>query len=320
MRKTLTSTAAAAVAGLLLVAGPTAHASPTAQAAPAAKGKTLAAAAWRAAAPAAHASPTALAAWRGTLADTPPLWWPPSSMRHLVTDLRAVLHHAGFRLTAAVGGKPPAQVRYIQSFSRLSFLAPSDVLLARQVGRDPVYSYLATELSHWGGEHPSGALWWTWYDPSAAESVRLMYWHAGPVAGGHLVRHPRAELIIIHYTSRITQAAGGQVPTSSGRIATLLERALHRAGFARVSDRRLIAADGRLLKDVRRYALAGACSSPFYLPSALPDPRVTITRGPTWGTVSWRARGGEVALHFDTSRCPAGPWRAQLTILKNAGR
>lgn len=112
------------------------------------------------------------------------------------------------------------------------------------------------------------------------------------------------------------------MPTSAGRIATLLERALHRAGFVRVSDRRLIAADGRLLKDVRSYASpASACSRAFYLPSALPDPRVTTAPRKEWGTVSWKERGGEVALYLDSSRCPAGGWSAQLTILKqNAGR
>jgi hypothetical protein len=333
MRKTLTSTAAAAVAGLLLAVGPTAHASPDTVAA-AASGKALAAAAWRTAA----GQPTfaaltyaALASPAARTAPTNPWYWPPPSMHALVPDLRAVLHHAGFHLTAGVGGKPPAQMRYVREFDRLSFVAPGERLLAEQVGLDPIYDYLSTALQRWAGEHRAGSLVWTWRDPAADESVTLRY--AGPAHGERAHQRPRAELIIIHYTPPreyataaalapgVTQAASGQVPTSSRRIATLLERALHRASFVRVSDRRLIAADGRLLKDVRRYASpASACSRAFYLPPALSDPRVTTTPGPAWGTVSWRARGSTVALYLDSSRCPAGGWRAQLTILKHAGR
>lgn len=190
MRKTLTSTTAAALAGLLLAAGPTARANPAAQAAPAAKGKTLAAAL---ASPAAQAAPAPAHQW----------WWRPDSMRQLVPDLCAVLRHAGFHLSTGVNGDPPESVGYIRSFVRMSFVAPpGDKLLMAQVGIDPLYNYLSTALSHWGAEHvPIWGRRWTWWDPAVDESVMLRYQDARP-RHGH--PQPRAELIIIHYTAPTT--------------------------------------------------------------------------------------------------------------------
>ena len=125
-----------------------------------------------------------------------PQWWKPGGMHQLKLDLRAVLHHAGFTLSAAVGGEPPASVHYIKSFNRLMFSARAGRRLEWQVGTDPLRDYLTTELSRWGATRTGDR--WVWR--SAGGSVTLIYQPAGPRAGRAALLHPEAELIIVHYT------------------------------------------------------------------------------------------------------------------------
>ena len=121
----------------------------------------------------------------------------PQTPAALVRDLRAVLHHAGFKLVAGVGGDPPASVHYIRAFDRLTFIAPARRLLSAQVGIDPLRDYLSTELTILRATRVGSR--WIWRDTAADESVTLVYQPAVANPWRALPR-PEAELIIVHYT------------------------------------------------------------------------------------------------------------------------
>ncbi len=130
------------------------------------------------------------------------IWRSPITARNFPVDgkikSRHTAAHAGFTLAAAVGGSPPASVRYIRAFNRLMFSARAGRRLEWQVGTDPLRDYLATELSRWGATRTGDR--WVWRDSAADESVALIYQPAGPRAGRAALLRPEAELIIVHYT------------------------------------------------------------------------------------------------------------------------
>lgn len=123
---------------------------------------------------------------------------PPRSPAELVHDVKAVLHHAGFRPERAERGIP-GRAPFIHNIEWIEYTRPA-LCGPAMGGFDPLRDYLAVRLGQWGAAHTGDR--WAWRDPAADVSVALWYarGRCHPRRHGGSLRPAEVRLTVVHYT------------------------------------------------------------------------------------------------------------------------